>query len=265
LRIEIARGQTAEGYLLIPDGKGPFPAVLVPYYEPETSVGLSTNKFRDFAFQLTKRSFVTLSIGSPGGDARKPETGQVLCQPLSFLACIAANVATRWRRYETWTPNVSVSLDIPTAASGPCSPLVFTTSSRAVSGLIRGLSSTRRVQRELLGTVVSRQRSHPQTKARRAHAGGPSHRRVQGVGRGWSRPARIARVDGAAAFLVSGGSEDTFERWRALNHVVAVNRLLGQTNRVAMTSRSGHTPTPESNEQLCLFFEHFLKETSAGQ
>ena len=45
----------------------------------------------------------------------------------------------------------------------------------------------------------------------------------------------------------------------ALNHSVAVNRLLGQTHRVAMTNRPGHAPTEESNQQLYLFFEHFLK------
>jgi hypothetical protein len=60
-------------------------------------------------------------------------------------------------------------------------------------------------------------------------------------------------------FLVSGGSEDPPERWKALNHTVAVNRLLGSENRVAMTNRKGHSPTPESNEQMYAFFEHFLK------
>ena len=60
-------------------------------------------------------------------------------------------------------------------------------------------------------------------------------------------------------FLVSGGSEDPPARWQALNHTVAVNRLLGYTNRVAMTNRKGHTPTAESNEQIYLFFERFLK------
>jgi len=64
-------------------------------------------------------------------------------------------------------------------------------------------------------------------------------------------------------FLVSGGSEDPPSRWQALNHVVAVNRLLGATNRVAMTHRQGHTPTPESNEQIYLFFQHFLRDTPA--
>ena len=50
--------------------------------------------------------------------------------------------------------------------------------------------------------------------------------------------------------LVSGGAEDTPQRWTALNHVVAVNRLLGLENRVAMTHRPGHNPTEQSNEQV---------------
>src|SRR5690606_37726880 len=44
-----------------------------------------------------------------------------------------------------------------------------------------------------------------------------------------------------------------------LNHSVAVNRLLGFTNRVGMSNRPAHDPTPESNAQLVAFFEHFLK------
>ena len=60
-------------------------------------------------------------------------------------------------------------------------------------------------------------------------------------------------------FLVSGGSEDPPERWRALNHAVTVNKLLGHENRVAMTNRKGHSPTEESNEQLYAFFEWALK------
>src|SRR2546430_10838404 len=56
----------------------------------ETSIGLR-KPLLDFGYQLAKRGFVTLSIGSPGGDARKPETGGARCQPLSFLAYVAAN------------------------------------------------------------------------------------------------------------------------------------------------------------------------------
>src|SRR5262249_21664620 len=32
-------GKLADGYLLIPEGSGPFPAVFVPFYEPLTSIG----------------------------------------------------------------------------------------------------------------------------------------------------------------------------------------------------------------------------------
>ena len=61
-------------------------------------------------------------------------------------------------------------------------------------------------------------------------------------------------------FLVSGGTADLPERWPALNHAIAVNRLLGYAHRVAMTQRDGHTPTPAANEQAYRFFEWCLNE-----
>jgi hypothetical protein len=60
-------------------------------------------------------------------------------------------------------------------------------------------------------------------------------------------------------FLVSGGAEDRPERWRALNHAVAVNTLLGYEDRVAMTNRPGHSPTVGSIVQAYLFLVHVLK------
>lgn len=60
-------------------------------------------------------------------------------------------------------------------------------------------------------------------------------------------------------FLVSGGTADLPERWPALNHSIAVNKLLGYANRVAMTSRETHAPTEEANEQVYRFFEWALK------
>jgi dienelactone hydrolase len=61
-------------------------------------------------------------------------------------------------------------------------------------------------------------------------------------------------------FLVSGGTADLPERWPALNHSIAVNKLLGYDHRVAMTARDGHTPTEEANEQVYRFFEWWLKD-----
>ena len=60
-------------------------------------------------------------------------------------------------------------------------------------------------------------------------------------------------------FLVSGGSEDRPERWKALNHAVAVNEFLGLRGPRRHDQPQGHSPTDESNEQICLFFERFLK------
>jgi hypothetical protein len=91
IRLEIAPDQTGEGWLLVPEGKGPFPAVLVLYYEPETSIGQGKEPLRDFGLQLARRGFVTLSMGTPGGNAWKPELGSAQCQPLSFHAYVAAN------------------------------------------------------------------------------------------------------------------------------------------------------------------------------
>jgi hypothetical protein len=39
---------------------------------------------------------------------------------------------------------------------------------------------------------------------------------------------------------------------------VKINSLLGFNDRVAMSNRPAHSPTQESNAQLCAFFEHFL-------
>src|SRR5688572_8948582 len=94
IRLELAPGLMAHALLLVPNGSGPFPAVVVPFYEPETSVGLAGKPLRDFGYQLARRGFITLCIGAPGGDARLPAIGDAKCQPLSFLAYIAANCHT---------------------------------------------------------------------------------------------------------------------------------------------------------------------------
>ncbi len=63
-------GKLADGYLLIPKGSGPFPAVFVPFYEPMTSIGRGEKGrgqgTHDYGLQLVRRGFVTLSIGTPG-------------------------------------------------------------------------------------------------------------------------------------------------------------------------------------------------------
>ena len=105
LRIEIGiGGEMVDAFMLIPDGDGPFPAVVVPYYDAQSGVGLGI-EHRDFGWQLAKRGFVALSIGKPNSgvnlddDREAGHRGQyfgsegrpVNVQPLSALAYAAAN------------------------------------------------------------------------------------------------------------------------------------------------------------------------------
>src|SRR5436309_16088368 len=59
--------------------------------------------------------------------------------------------------------------------------------------------------------------------------------------------------------LVSGGVQDPPRNWMALNHLVAVNDVLGHKGRVALTARATHVPTPEALELELAFLEYFLK------
>jgi hypothetical protein len=260
VRVEIAPGQTAESYVLAPDGKGPFPAVVILYYEPETSVGLSTNTLRDFGYQLARRGFVTLSIGSPGGDARKPSTGEVKCQPLSFLAYVASNC----RNTLASLPDVDAkrigivghSYGGKWAMFGACLDDKFACGVWSDPGIVFDESRPNVNYWEpwYLGRDAELQRKTGVPSKENPRTG--AYKVLIEDGRDLHE---LQALMAPRPFLVSGGSEDPPVRWQALNHLIAVNKILGHTNRVAMTNRDGHTPTPESNEQIYLFFEHFLK------
>src|SRR5262249_43409974 len=59
--------------------------------------------------------------------------------------------------------------------------------------------------------------------------------------------------------LVSGGVQDPPRNWQALNHLVAVNHVLGRKHRVFLTARKTHVPTALALEQELAFLEYFLK------
>ena len=88
--------QKTIGYLLVPQAAAPLPAVITVFYEPETAIGQG-KPFRDFAVQLARRGFVTLSIGTTQATRAKtyslyhPSIDDAKVQPLSMLAYAAAN------------------------------------------------------------------------------------------------------------------------------------------------------------------------------
>jgi hypothetical protein len=260
VRVEVAPGQSSEAYLLLPKGKGPFPAVFIPYYEPETSVGLK-EPLRDFGYQLTRRGFVTLSIGSPGGDARKPATGEATCQPLSFLAYVAANCFNALAELPEVDPKrigiVGHSYGGKWAMFGAALYDRFACGVWSDPGIVfdEKRSNVNYWEPWYLGEDSNQTRKpgvvtpeSPRTGAYRAmvEEGHDLH--------------EIMALMAPRPFLVSGGSEDQPERWKPLNRVIEVYQLLGAPNRVGMTNRPNHTPTPESNEQIYSFFEAVLKK-----
>jgi len=260
IRLEIAPEQTGEGWLLVPEGKGPFPAVLVVYYEPETSIGLGKEPLRDFGYQLARRGFVTLSIGTPGGNAWKPEIGTAICQPLSFHAYVAANCwqalaslpavdrerigivghsyGGKWALFGAalWDKFAAVAVSDP--------GIVFDETRPNVNYWEPWYLGLDKKERRKPGLPAP---NNPRTGA---------YKRMVALGHDLHE---LEALIAPRPFLVSGGSEDPPERWVALNHLVRINQLLGFTNRVAMTSRPRHAPTPESNAQLYAFFEYFLQ------
>ena len=260
VRVQVAPEQRSEGYLLMPQGAGPFPAVLVPFYEPETSAGLKTNKLLNFAEELARRGFVTLAIGSPGGDARKPELGQARCQPLSYLAYVAANCCNALGNMKGVDAKrigvVGHSYGGKWAMFASCLYEKFACGVWSDPGIVFDESRPNVNYWEpwYLGEDPGRKRKPGVVTPENPRTG--VYKTLFETGHDLHE---LHALMAPRPFLVAGGSEDPPERWRALNHAIAVNRLLGQTNRVAMTNRKTHTPTPESNEQLYQFFEQFLK------
>ncbi len=261
IRLEIAPGRHELGYLLVPDGEPPFPAAFVPFYTPETSIGLSDRPLRDFAYQLAKRGFVTLSIGSPGGDARKPVLSEgAQCQPLSYLAYVAANA---WQALAALPEVDSRRIGIVGHSYGgkwalfaSCLWDKYACAVWSDPGIVfdetRGSINYQEPWYLGFDPEVTRKPGLVREESPRTGA----YKTMIEQGRNLHE---LHALMAPRPFLVSGGAEDPPKRWAALQHALAVNRLLGYEDRVAMTNRETHGPTEESNEQIYRFFEFWLK------
>ncbi len=263
IKIETAPGRIVDdAWLLVPDGEGPFPAVLVVFYEADTGIGKAKKEYRDFALQLAKRGFVTLSLGGdPNTYYPTKETCKI--QPLSFHAYESANCCNALANMKFVDPKrIGVTGHSYGGKWSMFSSCLYDRFACAVwsdpgVGWDESNTNVNYYEPWYLGFVpgapMQRTRGVPSDKNPRT---GP-YKTMTETGRDL---IELHALMAPRPFLVSGGSEDKVIRWKELNHAIAVNKLLGAENRVAMTNRVGHSPTAESNEQMYLFFEEMLKK-----
>ena len=220
------------------------------------------SELRDFALQLTRRGFVSLAIGAPGGDARQPELGAARCQPLSYLGYLAANCYNALAAMpEVDGRRVGIvghSYGGKWAMFGACLYDKFACAVWSDPGIVfdEARGSVNYWEPWYLGLEPGRTRKAGLITGASPRTGAYAQLIKQG-----RDLHELHALMAPRPFLVSGGSEDFPARWVALNHAVAVNSLLGCKDRVAMTHRPAHPPTAESNEQIYEFFEHFLQPT----
>ncbi len=258
-------GETTTGYLLIPDGEGRHPAVVTVYYEPETAIGLKAPQ-RDFALQLARRGFVALSIGTTDATSAQtfsiyhPSTEAAKVEPLSMLGYAAANA---WyvlaARPEVDAERIGIvghSFGGKWAMFASCLFDKFACAAWSDPGIVfddeRG--NVNYWEPWYLGYHPKPWRKRGLVTSENPAFGAYPILRAQG-----RDLHELHALMAPRPFLVSGGAEDPAKRWVPLNHSIAVNQLLGYSNRVAMTNRPEHSPNDESNGQIYAFFEHFLK------
>lgn len=263
-------GRLADGYLLVPAGAGPFPAVLVPFYEPLTSIGRGAKGrgTHDYGLQLVRRGFVTLSIGTPGSVEKIGlETRQLLVeagaqqrrQPLTLLAYAAANCHTALAQ----TPNVEPSrIGIIGLSYGgkwsmfaSCLYDKFACAVWSDPGIVFNEKNANVNYWEpwYLGYDPKVQRKPGVPSASNPRTG--LYKELVNSGEDL---VELHALMAPRPVLVSGGTEDPPRNWLALNHLIAVNEVLGHKHRVAMTSRPTHVPTAEALELELAFLEHWL-------
>jgi dienelactone hydrolase len=263
-------GKLADGYLLVPDGKAPFPAVLVPFYEPQTSIGEGAKGrgTHDYGLQLVRRGFVTLSIGTPGSVEKIGlDTRQLLVeagveqrrQPLTLLAYVAANCHTALAQMPEVDPArigiIGLSYGGKWSMFASCLYDKFACAVWSDPGIVFDEKNANVNYWEpwYLGYDPKTQRKPGVPSAENPRTG--LYKELVEAG---DDLIDLHALMAPRPVLVSGGTEDPPRNWQALNHLIGVNNVLGHKDRVAMTARSTHIPTPEVLELELTFLEYWL-------
>ncbi len=261
-----------EAYLLIPEGDGPFPAALVTFYEPQTSLGRGEKGqgTHDYGVQLARRGIASLSIGTLGSQDLQAgkDTRAVLIeagirrkrQPLSILAYVAANCHTALSQQPEIRPDrigvIGLSYGGKWSMFASCLHEKFACAVWSDPGIVFNEQNANVNYWEpwYLGYDPDVQRK-PGVPSDANPRTGLYKRMVDEH----IDLVRFHALMSPRPVLVSGGTEDPPANWQALNHLVAINELLGHERRVALTSRATHIPTPAALALEIAFLEYWLK------
>jgi dienelactone hydrolase len=272
LHIEVLpNGTLSDAYLLVPAGSGPFPAVFVPFYEPQSSIGREAKAIGsyDYGLQLVRRGFVTLSIGTPGGaQSPKADTRELLIragvdlhrQPLTLLAYAAAVCHTYLAQMSEVDPQrigiIGLSYGGKWSIFASCLYDKFACAVWSDPGIVfdETNGSVKYWEPWYLGYEPGTQRNAGIPSAENPRTG--LYKAMIEAG---DDLVDLHALMAPRPVLVGGGTADPPRNWQALNHLIAVNRLLGYEGRVAMTTRVPHLPTPEALEQELAFLEYWLQ------
>jgi len=267
VRFKWTPNEYTDGYLLVPDKKGKKPAVITVFYEPETAAGIGGKPNRDFAYQLTKRGFITLSLGTTQTTNDRtysiyyPDRENAQIQPLSALAYAAANAFEVLAKVDEVDKDrigiVGHSYGGKWAMFASCLYDKFAAAAWIDPGIVFDETKGANVnywEPWYLGYYPPPWENTWDKTGENAKGLYPKLRKE-----GYDLHELHALM-APRPFLVSGGSSDPIERWIPLNHTIAVNKLLGYSHRVGMSNRPEHNPNPESNEIVYSFFEWFLKK-----
>jgi dienelactone hydrolase len=267
-------GAWVDGYLLVPKGPGPFPAVVVPFYEPLTSIGQGAKGrgvgTHDYGLQLVKRGFVTLSIGTPGsldklgGDTREAliQAGNKLRrQPLTLLAYVAANCLTALAQMPEVDPArigiIGLSYGGKWSMFASCLDDRFACAVWSDPGIVFNEKDANVNYWEpwYLGfdPKITRKAGVPTPANPRTGL----YKELIDAG---DDLVDLHALMAPRPVLVSGGVQDPPRNWLALNHLVAVNNVLGCKNRALLTARATHVPTAAALDLELAFLEYILKQ-----
>jgi dienelactone hydrolase len=267
VKIEVAPERTTIAYLLVPPGKGPFPAVLDVFYTPEGGAGVPTGKeiYHDFGATMARRGFVALCVGlepvKTKTDIYFPNVDAATLQPLSYLAYVSGNCRKMLAALPEVDPKrigvvghsyggkwslFSGALNEEFAAVAISDPGIVFDEPR---------SNVNYWEPWYLGYETGKPFRKRGILSEEFPRVGP-YKQIVADGRDLHE---LHALIAPRPFFVSAGAEDPPSRWMSLNHSIAVNKLLGVENRVGMSNRPAHSQNRESREQIALFFEYFLK------